>query len=244
MANKKKLETTVGTASTSPTFYKVTLTVTEDMLGTAPSNPDIYSEYIASKALRDEKKLAKTDEEKAVVAAKQEAVTKEELAMLPEDSAKGVTVFRRNATGLILTDTMIRGFLKEGAGAVGCGGSSWGLTSKIDRYIFITDENRRPVRQIPLIRDGKQVSVPDGTYERPLRAMTMQGPRVTLAASEIVKAPFTLSFYVTVVGLGTSDKGKITHDVLTSWFEYGVYTGLGQHRNGGHGRFDAVVEAI
>lgn len=226
-----------------PDFYEVTLTVTEDMLGTAPSDPNIYSEYIASKALRDEKKLAKTDAEKATVAAKQEAVTKEELAMLPEDSAKGVTVFRRNDGGLILTDTMIRGFLKEGASAIGVAGSSWGLTSKIDKFLFVTDETRRPIRQIPLMRDGVQVAEPDGTYERPLRALTAMGPRVTLASSEMVKAPFSLSFYLAVIGLGTSEKGKITPEVLTSWLNYGRYTGLGQYRTGGHGRFEAVIEA-
>ena len=72
----------------------------------------------------------------------------------------------------------------------------------------------------------------------------MQGPRVTLAASEIVTAPVTVPFYLTVVGLGTSEKGKITPEVLKSWFDYGIYTGLGQYRTGGHGRFDAVIEAV
>jgi hypothetical protein len=235
-----------ATESTVPTLYKVVLTVTEDMLGTAPSNPTIYTDYIASKALKDEKKLAKTDEEKAAVAEKQDAITKDELAMLPEEGAKGVTVFRRepNTGNLILTDTMIRGFLKEGASAIGIDGKSWGLTSKIDKFIFVTDETRRPIRMVPILRAGEPVTEPDGIYERPLRAMTMQGPRVTLAASEIVKAPFTLGFYITVVGLGVSDKGKITESVLRSWFEYGIYTGLGQYRTGGHGRFDAVVEAL
>lgn len=237
---------TQADVSTVPSFYKVSLTITEDMLGTAPSNPDIYTDYIASKALREEKKLAKTADEKAAVQEKQDAITKEELAMLPEDNQKGITVFRRDpATGtLIVTDTMIRGFLKEGAGAIGIDGKSWGLTQKIDRFVFVTDETRRPVRMVPILRDDVPVTEPDGIYERPLRAMTMQGPRVTLAASEIVKAPFTLTFYITVVGLGTSEKGKITPDVLKAWFEYGQYTGLGQYRTGGHGRFDAMVTAV
>lgn len=242
MANKKKDST--SESSTVPTLYRVKLNVTEDMLGTAPANPDIYSEYIASKALKDEKKLAKTEEEKKAVQEKQDAITKEELAMLPEDNLKGITVFRRDAKGLVLTDTMIRGFLKEGAGAIGVNGSSWGLTSKIDRFIFVTNADRRPIRTIPLMRDEGQVAQPDDVFERPLRAMTMQGPRVTLAASERVKAPFTLEFHITVVGLGTSEKGKITPDVLRSWFEYGCYTGLGQYRTGGHGRFDVEIEAV
>jgi hypothetical protein len=166
------------------------------------------------------------------------------LALLPEDSQKGITVFRRDAGGLVLTDTMIRGVLKEAASAIGVAGSSWGLTSKIDKFIFVTDENKKPIRTLPIMRNGVQVKEPDDIYERPLRAKTMQGPRVTLAASERVKAPVKLGFYIYVVGLGTTEKGKITPAILTSWFDYGQYTGIGAYRGGGFGRFDAIIETI
>jgi len=230
----------------APNFYRISLAVTEDMLGTAPANPEIYSRFVADKALKDEKKLAKTEEEKAAVQEKQDDVTREELAMLPEDNAKGITVFRRDPTSgaLILTDTMIRGFLKEGAAAIGLNGATWGMTTKIDRFVFVTNKDKRPIRVIPIIRDGAIVTAPDDIYERPLRAMTMQGPRVTLAASERVRAPFSLEFYIYIVGLGSTDKGKITPKVLKEWLDYGVYCGLGQYRTGGHGRFDAIVEPV
>lgn len=229
-----------------PTLYRVELLVTEDMLGTAPSNREIYSEFIATKALQAEKKLAVTDEAKAIVQAKQDAITEEELAMLPEEGMKGLTVFRRDPSGnLIITDTMIRGFLKEGASAIGAEGSTWGLTSKIDKFVFVTNENKRPIRMLPLLRDGQPITAPDGILERPLRAMTKQGPRIALAASEIVKAPITLSFYITLVGVNEWKSGKpITEEILKSWFSYGQFTGLGQYRTGGHGRFDATVTAL
>ena len=240
MKKTKEVET-----SSVPTLYRVTLSVTEDMLGTAPSNKQVYSDFVASRALSQEKKLAKTAEEKAAVAEKQEAVTREELALLPEEGTKGVTVFRRDANGLVLTDTMIRGFLKEGAGTMGANGSTWGLTTKIDRHIFVTDANKRPVRTLPIMRDGVQVTAADDIFERPLRAQTMQGPRITLAASERIKAPVTLHFFIYLVGLAELGKNKpITPEILEAWFQYGAYMGLGQYRTGGHGRFDATVEVV
>jgi hypothetical protein len=233
-----------GAPNKAPDFFKVTVTVFEDCLGTAPANKDIYSEFVASKALSQEKKLAKTAEERAAVQEKQEQLTREELAQLPEEAGKGVTVFRRDRGGLVLTDTMVRGQLKEGAAAMGAGGSSWGLTSKIDRFIFVTNEVKYPIRTIPLMRAGVQIATPDGTFERPLRAQTPMGQRVTLASSEIVKAPFTLNYYLYVIGLGTTDKGKITEEVLRSWLSAGRYTGYGAFRGGGHGRFEVVIEAV
>jgi hypothetical protein len=230
-----------------PTLYKVTLNITEDVLGSSPSDPQIYTKFVASRALQAEKKLAVSDEEMATVQAKQDAITEEELAMLPEEQTmKGLTIFRRRPAdgALILVDTQIRGYLKEAANAMGADGETWGLTSKIDKYVFITGSDRRPIRMIPLLRDGQIVTKPDSIYERPLRAMTRLGPRITLAASELILAPVSLDFYICLVGLGELKSGKpITEEILASWVSYGMYQGLSQYRTGGYGRFDAIVTA-
>lgn len=197
----------------------------EPMLGTAPADPDIYKSFIATKKAKADKLAGK--EAEAVT----EVISKEELALLPvlDDSNKGVTVFRRNKTGLILMDFMARGFLKESATAIS---GTWGVNSKIDKWIHVQE------RQIPLLRNGVQIEKPDDIFERPLRAMTMQGPRVALAASEIIKPPVEFSFHMLLLPLGLDDKkGKLSFEEILSWLEYGILNGFGQWRSGGYGRF-------
>jgi hypothetical protein len=93
------------------TKYLITLTTTEDMLGSAPADPEIYRSFIASKKLKDDKAKA-TPEKVAELNAQEIALADEEVKLLPGDD-KGVTVFRRNAGGLVLMDFQIRGFLRK-----------------------------------------------------------------------------------------------------------------------------------
>ncbi|NMC50276.1 MAG: hypothetical protein GYA47_12765, partial [Desulfovibrio sp.] len=73
---------------------------------------------------------------------------------------------------------------------------------------------------------------PDGYYERPLQAMTMKGPRVCMARSEIVEPGVTIR-----IKIGLLPHPEVTWDVLEQILEYGQFKGLGQFRNGGYGRF-------
>lgn len=69
-----------------------------------------------------------------------------------------------------------------------------------------------------------------GDCQRPLRAQTMQGERVTLANSETIPAGSTLEF--TVVCFDDKDM-----KLVCEWLDYGVWRGLGQWRNSGKGKF-------
>jgi hypothetical protein len=220
------------------TTYEITLNFTTEQLGTAPSDPDIYKTFIATKKLKDAKKAA-TDKNQTEILAKLEtdekALSEEEVALLPNDD-KGITVFRRNDTGLILLDHMIRGFLKEAASAIS---GVWGATSKIDKWCFVKE------RIIPITRDGVQVKEQDGTLQRPLRAQTAMGPRVTLAASELVNAGAEVKFHLVVLPLGENDKKMpIDEKLVRSWFEYGQFQGISQWRNGSYGRFTADIRKV
>lgn len=229
-------------------LYHVKLTFTEPQLGTAPSDPEMYSKYIATKKFKETKKHPKTTPaELEAIDAEEKALVTEELATLPPDEGRGLTVFRRDNGGLMLPDYMIRGFLKEAASAMGIDKDTYGLHSKIDKWVFITNQNRTPIRWLPLMRDGVQLTKPDGQFERTLRAQTMQGPRVTFACSEIVNPPADLDFCIYVLPLGAEGKkGKyaITEEVLRSWLSYGAFCGLGCFRTGSYGRFMHEMEAL
>lgn len=227
------------------TTYKITCTFTEPMLGTAPTDEDIYKNFIVAKRLREAKKIKSEDAPalEATIAAKQE----EEVSLLPkpqDDEDHGITVFRHDGTGLILMDYMVRGFLKEAARSVS---GIWGVESKIDRFVFVgrfVDGEFRADRRIPITRDGKQLTQAEDKLERPLRAQTMRGPRVTLACSEVVNPGAQISFHLIVLPLGET-KEKLTEEEISSWITmFGQLNGFGQWRSGSYGRFRATMTKI
>lgn len=190
------------------------LTGLTKILGAQAANPNVHSEYIASKAAT----LAKHDEE---------------LSKLPEiDERKGLTVFLRDDGVLCLADYVIKGFLKEALNALKSQIGIVAPASKVDNYVLVTPA------YLKFRKDGEPVTEPDCVFERPLRAMTMQGPRVSVSASETIESGWELTFTITLLENPSSPKSKaLTFDVIEEAMEYGAFKGLGQWRNGQNGRF-------
>lgn len=187
---------------------KVKITFTEPLLGTSPSNDDVYRDFIASKA--------------------PDATTiEDEVAAIGADAVvdRGMTVFPRLDDGTpFLYDYQIKGFFKDTCGGLrkvkGTASSSIKAYKKeIDKLIF--PEPRR----IPLYFDGEI-----GECQRPLRAQTAQGERVSLAISEQIQAGATAEFSVICL---CDDHEKAVRE----WLDYGRFSGIGQWRNSGKGRF-------
>lgn len=187
---------------------RVKLTFTESILGTCPANEDIYREYIGSKSPD-----AETIEDE-VAALGEEAVTE-----------KAMTVFPRNKDGIpFIYDYQIKGFFKDtcsGLRKVGSTKSSKikAFKKEIDKLIFPTPreivfENYEPI----------------GECQRPLRASTPMGERVSLAISEEIPAGASVTFDIALL----YDEHE---DVVREWLDYGCYSGFGQWRNSGKGRF-------
>lgn len=187
---------------------KVRLTLTEEALGMMPANKELHETYIASKA----PDAPKIEEEIAAVG-------------VGEVVEKTMTVFPKLEDGTpFFWDYQIRGMFKDSIGMLRrikdkkCGK----LTSYkkvVDGLIFVNE------RKIPIHLSG-----PMGDCQRPLRADTMQGPRVALAHSESVPAGSTLEFTINL--LDDSLEG-----VIRECLDYGKLRGLGQWRNSGCGRF-------
>lgn len=187
---------------------KVRLTLTEEALGMMPANKELHETYIASKA----PDAPKIEEEIAAVG-------------VGEVVEKTMTVFPKLEDGTpFFWDYQIRGMFKDSIGMLRrikdkkCSK----LTSYkkvVDGLIFVNE------RKIPIHLSG-----PMGDCQRPLRADTMQGPRVALAHSESVPAGSTLEFTINL--LDDSLEG-----VVRECLDYGKLRGLGQWRNSGCGRF-------
>ncbi len=197
---------------------KVRLTFTEEVLGTASSDPEIHKTYIASNA-PDAPRL----EEEVAALGVEEVVE------------KGMTIFPRNDDGLpIFFDYQIKGFFKDACSMLArLGGKSETGKKKpvnesckltahkkiIDGLIFVYP------RMIPIFFDGDI-----GNCQRPLRAQTAQGERVALANSETVPAG---SFIDLTIRCLSDDHAAAVRE----WLDYGEMRGIGQWRNSGKGRF-------
>lgn len=197
---------------------KVKLTFKEPILGTWPANPNVAREFIASKA-------------------PDAATVEDEVAALGADAVadKGMTVFPRNPDGRpIFYDYQIKGFFKDSCGmlsriggktetgkkkAVNESGRITAYKKTIDGLIFVEP------RMIPIVFDGEI-----GDCQRPLRAQTAQGERVSLTNSEKIPAGATCEF--TIVLLDESHEKAVLE-----WMDYGSLRGIGQWRNSGKGRF-------
>ena len=199
---------------------KYRLTGITPMLGSNPANPEIHSAYVSIKA----ESLAKAQEETSMLP------TEEELKNIKE---QGLTVYLRNGRGqLCIGNHVIKGFLKAALATLKDQVGVAAAKSKIDNLVFIEPT------YIPVMQDGEPITEADGYNERSLRAETMQGPRVSLASSEEIEAPWTVDFEMTLLNNNGSAKSKaLTWEILETVLDYGRFKGLGQWRNSGKGSF-------
>jgi hypothetical protein len=199
------------------TTKRYVLTGETPLLGSQSPNPEIRTAYIASKA------------PDALTAASEDGLLSAETM-----NEKSLTVFLRQPDSgqLMVLDYTIRGFIKESLATLS---SQLGIAqpkSKVDRYLFVTPRDLLICRP-----EGDAVLEPDGIFERPLRAMTMQGPRVTLIGSEQVDR-WQICLDMTLLDNPSSPKSKaLSWDAVEEALDYGQFQGLGQFRNGSFGRF-------
>lgn len=195
----------------------LTLTLLEEILGTAPANKELYKKYINSQrpdSGEDESELDTLD--------------------VDEELKNQTTIFHRNKKGApFIYDYQIKGFFKDACGMLRRVAKTESSKLKafkkvIDGLIFITP------REIPaIIPKGGKVTI----CERPLRAQTAQGERVALARSEAL--PKGTQFKIIIESLSKDLKRAIVE-----WLEYGSKRGLGQWRNSGKGRFAYTLSKV
>ncbi len=151
----------------------------------------------------------------------------EEVATVPDAEKAGWTGFHQDEKGCFMYNYALLGFLKEAGNTLKEQLGIRALKSKIDQYIFVEP------RRIRL------KAAPDGVLERSLRAMTMQGPRVTLVRSDYIDAGTELTATVRIL-----QNKEVTGNVIREILEYGQFRGLGQFRNGSYGQFNFTLTDV
>jgi len=161
---------------------------------------------------------------------------------MKELDEKGITCFFRNpANGKVCIGShMILGFMKAAGEAIsktlpkknGTMLYSASYTSSIiNQHCSVATKFIDSSIDIDRDEDGNPVYL-----QRSLRAMTAQGPRVSLAKSETIPEGAEFEFDLRVM-----KNSPMTSEVIDTLFSYGVMTGIGQWRgSGGKGQFDVV----
>ena len=186
---------------------KVELTFTTNILGSQPKNQDVVDSYIKTRA-----KGKETADEFASPLSDD---------LINEKESKAWTGFQEENGFPFIMDYAVKGFLKHSGNVQKEHLSIKALRSKIDDLVFVTP--RKIFFDKPILKEP---------FQRPLRAMTMQGPRVTLVKSDIVEEGAKITFWINV-----PIPCEITKDKMLKILSFGEYTGIGQFRNGGFGKF-------
>jgi len=212
------------------TNYELKFELIEPILGTIPKSRNVFENFVMDQA--------KTQMEKGRAA--------EDVDRVPEEvESRGWTGFYEDEEGRpILMDYQFKGFLKNAAnilkGVVGTKtvkvknpkeGESLTKTEKgianlrshLENTVFV---NPRYIQLAEKV---------DDVLERPLRAMTQQGPRVSVMRSDMINPGRQYTLELRIL-----DGSVVTEKVLRDILSYGEFTGLLQWRNGGYGRFKVI----
>jgi len=215
MARPKKVAVVVGQ---EPSFILITdryhckLTFVNEALGSQPGRNDPASNFIRDRAREEHPELN---------------IPPEEVESLPTEISKGTTCFYRGSTGnAAFKSYQILGMLRAAATCLNGIGDVNNLRSKISNAVRIT----------PVTIDTGILSEKLTILERPLRAQTAQGPRVTLARSECLPAGTEIKFDLDVIQL---PKFAFPEALLRAILDYAQsMSGIGQWVNSGiYGKF-------
>lgn len=193
------------------------------ILGSQPADPEIRKTYVEDKIRKAEDRQERGDEA-------------ENLDPTQEQIDRKATIFgcRAEDGALILWDYQVKGTLKAEIDVLQ---KQLGIVqgnSKFTKFLHVYPRN------IPLVGgDGEVITQPQPQmFERPLRAMTMQGPRVALSSSQRVECPWSITFRLTLLDNEATPKSKaITWEAIETCMDYGEFSGIGQWHNGGWGMF-------
>jgi hypothetical protein len=196
--------------------YLLKIEFTSPILGSQPGKNTPASDYLRSKVARDRPELDIADE----------------TGTLPEELVKGTTMFHRDPAGKpAYLNYHVKGMLKNSGEVLNGLEGYKAMRSKIDNCVYVSP------RVLPI--DGVLSEAP---LERPLRAMTAQGPRVSLARSELIEAGAKIECIIECV---QTAKFTLTADLLRDLLDYGSKAGMGQWRNSGqYGQFSYILTEL
>lgn len=211
--------------------FDVHVKLLEQMLGTVPKNKEVYASHIANKGreqlLKNAGKGLKNASGEELTPETTEVMLQEEVETIQEVEERGWTGFHTDEQGPFVFDYFVKGTLCEAARTIAKQiEKEHGLKQlqdKVKRFLFVSPRRIR----LPAIEEKP--------LERPLRAMTAQGPRVTVVRSDSIAAESEFTFRIRLL-----DGSGLTPTIIQKILAYGELIGFGQWRTGSYGRYSVV----
>jgi len=218
--------------------FRLSITFLTPTLATLPANRSILGDFIHSKGSTD----AQASEEMAAM----------EHVDLDDEANKMKTIFPRDEEGFVHAwDYQWRGFLKDKVDSLVKLGmvkhlSPWTYKAHIDKFVFVDE------RRIYFLKNGERITEdPLPLLERPVRATTQKGDRISLRASEKLEGGITCVFNIVLLGgsrtakkSGDSHRAGLNEEELGLCFDLGKRNGFSQWHGGGHGSFEYTLTEI
>ena len=239
-------------------FMNVEIELLRDALGMMPSDPDILSNFIASKAPdalsrseeieiygKEETERKQTtiwpianfvyDKEHDIFIDKGDVYTDKEIKCLPNDDPSVQKLY-------FIYDYQIKGMFKDSCGMLNRAKDS-NLSSGLKAYKKVIDGgiyvfprhigffiNDQYVDEFGNIQNTYDETGRLKVFQRAFRTSGPQGDRTALASSEVIPAGSRIKFTI-----GVTSKSFMRY--VKEWLDYGCIRGIGQWRNSGTGIF-------
>jgi hypothetical protein len=233
---------------------RVTIRFINPILGSAPASKELYNNFLLTKLNKEidklERKIEQTKDyhERLILLNKKEDL-ENQLANLPDikESELGkIMVFYRakyeDFDVPVIRGHQVLGFLKEAGYNFKDALGIKGLREKISRYVRVMPYDLYIYQDY--VAPENIVDDVDGILDRPLKASTPQGVKVSISRSEII---YSKRDKVIQFELWLYKNKEVTWDILEILMrEYGITNGISPWRNTGYyGAFEVVeVENI
>jgi len=203
--------------------FEVNIKVRDKLIANLPTSFGALK-YVAKRQLIEE-------EETVTEEAIEERAEQLESELPESESEEVLLAFRRDNYGLFITESNIKGLLKECARTL----KIRGARDAINHGVFITPE------KIYLKREGKVLKQADGIIRKGMRVIGPRGQRVFVKQAEYVSRP-ELSFTVLIVK--SVAERILTDSRLKEIWELAQENGLLGDRSVGEGKFDVQVKPL
>mgnify|MGYP001593690007 FL=1 len=196
-------------------FYRVKIEIRDKLIGGWPKSPQVVEALLRARGLEDLIPIRDYNLEN---------LTPEEKEELKKNAIEKSWVgFLENDNGPYLESRCVKAMLKEAANVLKSILDVKNLKSKVAERVFVDPY------QIYLGKDKV-----DGTGERVIHVMTMQGPRSSIKKYDYMLQP-EINFRLRVLR-----DNLVKESMLRTMLEYAQENGLGTDRSQDHGKFDLI----
>jgi len=195
--------------------YNIVLTFTQPVLGAVSKDKELYTTYIAGKKALTDEELAK------------------ELESVENIEQRGWYGFHMEDGKPFLLAYVIKGFFKSACSSLRRIKDS--RSQKLTAYKKVVDGLifAYPQKLFLTMPPGAEIT----PIERPLRAQTAQGERITLVRSDSCPPGTTVEFALDVLGV-------VSRPLLIDWLDYGERVGIGAWRSSDKGQFVYTLDKL